>query len=127
MNMTPNGPGIEAWSRKTPGTWTKDVEACATRSSILTVEKTTLRAHMWKGESQQLTEKRRGAKWGRTRLKRARFMTPFDLDASLYIASASAGRHIDPFIRELPTRRRSTGRKPTVAASPRRCQGDGLG
>jgi hypothetical protein len=44
---------------------------------------------------------------------------PFDLRAPLYISSASADCHIHPFIREPPTRRRSTGRKPTTAASPR--------
>jgi hypothetical protein len=66
MNMTPKGPGTEARSRKTPGTWTKDVEACATRSSVQTVEKTTSRAHMHNGASQQLTEKHRGANRGRT-------------------------------------------------------------
>jgi hypothetical protein len=44
---------------------------------------------------------------------------PFALGACLFIASASAGRHIHPFIREPPRRGRSTGRKPTAAASPR--------
>jgi hypothetical protein len=43
--------------------------------------------------------------------------TPFDLGARLFIASASTDRHIHPFIREPPTRRRSTGRKTTAAAS----------
>jgi hypothetical protein len=42
---------------------------------------------------------------------------PFDICARLFIASASAGRHIHPIIREPPTRSRSTGRKPTTAAS----------
>jgi hypothetical protein len=54
-----------------PGTWTKDAEACATRSSVKTVEKTTSRAHMHKGASQQLTEKHRGARRGRTGPKQA--------------------------------------------------------
>jgi hypothetical protein len=71
MNMTPKGPGTEARSRKTPRTWTEDAEACATRSSVQTVEKTTSRADMHMGASQQLTEKHRGAKWGRTGPKRA--------------------------------------------------------
>jgi hypothetical protein len=31
MNMTPKGPGTEAWSWKTLGNWTKDAEACAIR------------------------------------------------------------------------------------------------
>jgi hypothetical protein len=44
---------------------------------------------------------------------------PFALGACLFIASASADRHIHPFIRESPRRRRSTGRMPTAAASPR--------
>jgi hypothetical protein len=66
MNMTPKGPGTEAWSRENPGTWTEDAEAYATRSYVQTVEKTTLRAHMHKGASQQLTEKHRGARRGQT-------------------------------------------------------------
>jgi hypothetical protein len=44
---------------------------------------------------------------------------PFSLGACLFIASASAGRYIHPFIRESPRRGRSTGRKPTAATSPR--------
>jgi hypothetical protein len=44
---------------------------------------------------------------------------PFALGACLFIASASAGRHIHPFIRESWRRRRSTGRKTTAATSPR--------
>jgi hypothetical protein len=62
MNMTPKGLGTEAWSRETLGTWTEDVEACTTRSSVQIVEKTTSRAHKHKGASQQLTEKHRGAR-----------------------------------------------------------------
>jgi hypothetical protein len=83
---------------------------------------------MHKGASQQLTDKHRGARRGWTGLKRAqdgqpnlfscRFATPFDLHAPLYIATASTGRHIHPFIEESPTRRRSTWRS---------CLGDGLG
>jgi hypothetical protein len=71
------------------------------------------RAHMHKGASQQLTEKHRGARRGRTGPKCAqagrpglfwaRFAPPFDLGACLFIASASVGRHIHPFIREPPT------------------------
>jgi hypothetical protein len=86
-------------------------------------------AHMHKGASQQLTEKHRGVRWGRTRPKRAwadrgrpvpsPVRAPFDLGAHLFTASASGGRHIHPIIRELPTRRKSTGRKPMAAASPR--------
>jgi hypothetical protein len=44
---------------------------------------------------------------------------PFALGACLFIASASAGRHIHPFIRESPRRRRSTRKKPTAATTPR--------
>jgi hypothetical protein len=91
------------------------------------------RAHMHKGASQQLTQKHRGARRGRTGLKQAwpvgpgqpawpilsPVCAPFDLGAPLYIASASVDHHIHPFIREPPTRRRSTGRKLTAAASPR--------
>jgi hypothetical protein len=134
VNMTPKGPGIEAWSRETPGTWTEDVEACATRSSVQTVEKTTSRGHMHKGASQQLTEKHRGARRGRIGPKWAWAGRPrpggpawsepgsrplFALGACLFIASASAGHHIHPFIREPPRRRRSIGRKSTAAVSPR--------
>jgi hypothetical protein len=72
------------------------------------------RAHMHKGESQQLTEKHLGARRGRTGpgpvgpgrpagLFRARFAPSFALGACLFIASTSAGRHIHPFIREPPT------------------------
>jgi hypothetical protein len=61
----------------------------------------------------------RSAKAGRPGLFRARFAPPFDLGDCLFITSASAGCHIHPFIRESPTRMRSTGRKPTAAASPR--------
>jgi hypothetical protein len=43
---------------------------------------------------------------------------PFALGACLFISSASAGRHIHPFIREPLRRRRSTGRKPESASRP---------
>jgi hypothetical protein len=80
-NMNPKGPGTEAWSRETPGTWTEDVEACTTRSSVQTVEKTTSRAHMHKGASQQLIEEHRGARLGQTgadrpNLFQVRFVPP---------------------------------------------------
>jgi hypothetical protein len=52
------------------------------------------------------------AQAGRPGLFWARFVPPFDLGARLFIASTFAGRHIHPFIRESPTRRRSTERKP---------------
>jgi hypothetical protein len=42
----------------------------------------------------------------------------FALGARLFIVSASAGRHNHPFIREPPTWRSSTRRKPTAATSP---------
>jgi hypothetical protein len=69
---------------------------------------------MHKGASQQLTEKRRGAKWGPTETKRSwagqprpadlacfgpGSRPPFALGARLFMASASAGRHIHLFIR----------------------------
>jgi hypothetical protein len=105
----------------------------ATRSSVQTVEKKTSRAHMHKGAIQQLTEKHQGARRGRTGPKWAwadwprpagpacsepGLHPPFALGACLFIATSFAGRHIHPFIREPPRRRRSTGRKLMAAASP---------
>jgi hypothetical protein len=61
-----------------------------------------------------LTEKHRGgrdgaetglgrsAQAGQPGLFWAQFTPPFDLGARLFIASAFAGRHIHPFIREPP-------------------------
>jgi hypothetical protein len=48
---------------------------------------------------------------------------PFALGARLFMASASAGRHIHPFIREPPTRGEAPGgrrRPPQVLKLPRR-------
>jgi hypothetical protein len=94
------------------------------------------RAHMHKGASQQLIEKHRRARWGRNgpRLvgpgrpaglacSQPGSRSPFDLGAHLFIASAFVGHHIHPFIREPPTRRRSTGGSrwpPRVLELPRR-------
>jgi hypothetical protein len=46
---------------------------------------------------------------------KARWSTP---QGHKYDPLGAQGGVIDPFIRELPTRRRITGRKPTAAASP---------
>jgi hypothetical protein len=82
------------------------------------MEKTTPRAHMHKGASQQLTEKHRGARRGRTRPKWAwasrprpagLACSPFDLGARLFIVFSSVGRHIHLFIREPPTRGEAPG------------------
>jgi hypothetical protein len=128
MNMTPNGPGAEAWSRKTLGIWTKMLKL-AWQGAL---------SKPWRRQRQGPTCRREqvsnwprsvgeqnGAESGRKGpispswpgLFRAQFTPSFDLCAPLYIASASIGRHIHPFIRETPTRRRSTGRKPTAVAS----------
>jgi hypothetical protein len=69
----------------------------------------------------------RSAQGSRHGLFQAYFMTPFDLGVSLWITSASIGRHIHPFIRESPKQRRRTGRHTTATASPQGCPGDGLG
>jgi hypothetical protein len=52
---------------------------------------------------------------------------PFDLGARLFIASASVGRHIHPFIREPPTRRRSRLEGADSCRKSSSCLGDGLG
>jgi hypothetical protein len=61
----------------------------------------------------------RSAQAGQPGIFRARFVPPFALGAHLFIASAfaSTDHHIHSFIREPPTRRRSTGRKPMTATS----------
>jgi hypothetical protein len=103
VNMTPSGPRIKEWSCETPRTWTENAEACATRSHIQTTEKLMPRAHMQEVESSRRHEKQAGGSWGRTRPKwahagrpspfRARFGTPFDLDAILTIYSPLAKSH----------------------------------
>jgi hypothetical protein len=96
---------------------------------------------MHKGASQQLTEKHRGARRGRTGPKwvwdgwprpagPACFWPgtrpPFALGAYLFIASAFAGRHIHPFIRVAETkekhREEADGHRKSSG-----CLGDGLG
>jgi hypothetical protein len=72
-------------------------------------------------------EERDGAEPGRNGpspdLFRARFSPRFALGAHLFIASASAGHHIHPFIKEPPTRGEAPGgsrRPPQVLEFPRR-------
>jgi hypothetical protein len=65
----------------------------------------------------------RSAKAGRPGLLRAWSAPPFALGARLFIASASASRHIHPFIRESPTRGEAPGgnrQPPQVLELPRR-------
>jgi hypothetical protein len=51
---------------------------------------------------------------------KARWSTPQGSQGHKYnLLGAQGGRSIHPFIREPSRRRRSTGRKPTAAASPR--------
>jgi hypothetical protein len=70
----------------------------------------------------------RSAQAGRPSLIRARFAPPFALGACLFIASASAGRHIHPSIHQ---RDAETKEKHREEADGRResssCIGDGLG
>jgi hypothetical protein len=126
MNMTPNDPRTEASTCKYLGTQPENSEACIARIQALTVKETMSKAHMQVHTNKASREKQPGRKPGR---KGPGPTGPahsgpgsrpfFALDACLFIASASADRHIHPFIREPPRRRRSTGRKPSVAASPR--------
>jgi hypothetical protein len=62
------------------------------------------------------------AQASRPGLFQAGFAPPFGLGARLFIASASDGRHIHPFIREAPTRGEAPGgsqRPPQVLKLPR--------
>jgi hypothetical protein len=86
---------------------------------------------MHKGASQQLTKKCQGANQGRKGPRPAgptRFRAssrPFALGARLFIASAD--RHIHPFIRGLPRRRRSTREEADGRRESSSFLGDGLG
>jgi hypothetical protein len=65
----------------------------------------------------------RSVQAGRPGLFWARFAPSFAIGACLFIASASAGRHIHPFIREPPTwgkAPRGSRRQPQVLNLPRR-------
>jgi hypothetical protein len=133
MNMTPKGPGTKVRSRKTSGTQPENGEAWIARIQALTVKETTSKAHMQVHTNKGSREKQPGRKPGPNRAEmglgwpawanrpsplRARFSSPFfALGACLFIASASAGRHIHPFIKEPPTRRRSTRRKPLLTVN----------
>jgi hypothetical protein len=134
MNMTPNDPRTEASTCKSSGTQPENSEACIAKIQALTVKETTSKAHMQVHTNKGSREKQPRRKPGPNQAEkglgrptwtdrpnplRARFALPFALGACLFIASASAGRHIHPFIREPPRRRRSTGAKPSAAASPR--------
>jgi hypothetical protein len=131
MNMTPNDPRTEVSTCKSSGTQPENSEAWIARIQALTVKEMTSNAHMQVHTNKGSREKQPGRKPGPNRAWAGRpgptvqahsgpgSRPPFALGACLFIASASAGRHIHPIIREPPRRRRSTGRKPTTAASPR--------
>jgi hypothetical protein len=134
MNMTPNDPRTEASTCKSSGTQPENSEACIARIQALTVKEMMSKAHMQVHTNKGSREKQQGRKPGPNQAEmglgrpawadrpsplRARFAPLFALGACLFIASASASRHIHLFIREPPRRRRSTGRKPTAAVSPR--------
>jgi hypothetical protein len=112
VNMTPNDPRTPTWRHKTPGTWTEDAEACATRIQALTVKETTSKAHMQVHTNKESREKQPGRNrgWtGPTGLNsplRARFSAPFALGVCLFIASASVGCHINPIILSMPITRK---------------------
>jgi hypothetical protein len=139
--MNPNDSRIEASTCKSSGTEPEKEEAWIARIQSLTVKETTSKAHMHvhtnKGsrEKQPQPGRKPMPKWAyasRPGPTGPAHSGPgsrplFALGACRFIASASAGRHIHPFIREPPTRRTSTGRKPPAAASPRSHLGDGLG
>jgi hypothetical protein len=86
---------------------TENAEACVTRSPIQTIEKLTRRSHVQEVESSKRHEKqpegsrdRTGSEWaqaGQPRLVgnpfRARFDTPFDLDALKTIYSPPTKSH----------------------------------
>jgi hypothetical protein len=134
MNMTPNDPRTEASTCKSPGTQPENSEACKARIQALTVKEMTSKAHMQVHTNKGSREKKPrrkprpnraemglGHRPGPTGLDHSGpgSRPPFALGACLFMASASAGRHIHQFIREPPRRRRSTRRKSTAAASPR--------
>jgi hypothetical protein len=141
MSMTPNDLRTEASTCKSSGTQPENSEACIARIQVLTVKETTSKAHMQVHTNKGSREKQPGRKPGPNRaemgLGRPGPTGPthsgpgscphFALGACLFIAPASAGRHIHPFIKEPPTQRRSTRRKPPAVASPRSHLGDGLG
>jgi hypothetical protein len=130
MNMTPNGPGTEAWNRKIQGPeqkmlkltrpgaisklWRRQCQGPTCRREQ--VNYLPRRIGEWDGAETGLGQ---SAQAGRPGLFWARFTTPFDLGAPLYISSTFVGRHIHPFTREQPTQSRNTERKLMTATSPR--------
>jgi hypothetical protein len=139
MNMTPNDLSTEVSTCKSSGTQPENSEACIARIQALSMKETTSNAHMQLHTNEESCKKQPGRKPGPNQaemgLGRPAWADrpgptgpahsgpgscpPFALGACLFIASASAGRDILPFIRESLRRMRSTGRKPTAAASPR--------
>jgi hypothetical protein len=110
MNMTPNDPRTEASTCKSSGTQPENSEACIAKIQALTMKETTSKAHMQvhtnKGSHEKQPRRKPGPKWawaGRPgpigpAHSGPNSRPPFALGSCLFIASASAGRHIHPSI-----------------------------
>jgi hypothetical protein len=124
---------------KSAGTQSENGEAWIARIQALTVKETMSKAHMQVHTNKGSREKQPGPNraemglgrpaWAnRPSPLRARFAPPFcPRCLSIYCLCLYRPPHPSPFIREPPTRRRSTRRKPPAAVNPRSRLGDGLG
>jgi hypothetical protein len=128
MNMTPNDPRTEASTCKSSGTQPENGEAWIARIQALTMKETTSKAHMQVHTNKGSSEKQPGRKPRPNRAEmglgrpawadqhsphRARFAPPFcPRCLSIYCLYLRRPPHpsIHPFIRDPPTRRRSTRR-----------------